>query len=101
MGVPVVHVNGAGFDQVANTFVWTMLAGKRPAGSICDGAGISVGPSSEISDLPNVLGAESGLETSLDELLAVGAERFIIELDIHLIVVGLFHSADLEGRRHS
>lgn len=73
LGVPVVHVDGAGFNHVSDTLVDTMLAGEAPARSILGCPGISIWNGSEVTDEPEILGVGSRLKASEDELLAVWA----------------------------
>lgn len=76
-----------------------MLAGEGPAGTIGDASGIAVGVEIELADLPEVSSVGSCLEGTQDILLAIGAERFIVEIDLDLIVIGSgdFLKGDAEG----
>lgn len=55
LGVKVIFFDGTGLDQVSLAFGRTVLAGERPAGSVLNSLGISIGEEVEVADFPEVL----------------------------------------------
>lgn len=55
LSVEVILLNGAGLNQVSNTFGNAMLASESPAGSVWSPFGISIGIQMEVTDFPEVL----------------------------------------------
>jgi hypothetical protein len=70
-----------------------MLAGETPAGTVLGSAGVAIRPQADIRNFEDVGSIDSSFETTLNERLAVWAKRFIIELNVHLVIVGLLDFA--------
>lgn len=88
LGVLVVELEGAGLNEVSLTLPHTVLAGEGPAGAVLSASGIAVGVEVEVADLPEVSSVGSSLEGANDELLAIGAERLKVEIDLDSVIVG-------------
>jgi hypothetical protein len=88
LGILIIELEGTSFNEISLAFTNSMLAGKVPAITVLYSLGISIRVEIEITDLPEIFSIGSGLQCSYDVLLAVRAERFIVEIDFNLVVVG-------------